>query len=78
MQIRNMYGNAKQGMDDKFFFKEFLLFCNKSIPSRISQTNYHLLIMGGHGSHVTLEAIEQAQEFGLNIVTLPSHISHAL
>jgi hypothetical protein len=33
-----------------------------------------LLILDGHGSHVTLEAIEQAKEFGLDIlITLPSH-----
>jgi hypothetical protein len=30
-----------------------------------------------HGSHVTLKAIEQAKEFGLYIVTLPLHTSHA-
>jgi len=30
-----------------------------------------------HGSHVTLELIEQAKEFGLDIVTIPSHTSHA-
>ncbi len=30
-----------------------------------------------HGSHVTLEVIEQAKEFGLNMVTLPSYTSHA-
>ncbi len=74
----NMYGNAKQGMDDKFLFKKFLSLYNKSIPSGISQTSHHLLIMDGHGSHVTLKAIEQTQEFGLNMVTLLSHISHAL
>jgi hypothetical protein len=34
--------------------------------------------MDGHGSHVTLKAIEQMQEFGLNMVTLLSHTSHAL
>jgi hypothetical protein len=29
------------------------------------------------GMDVTLEAIEQAQEFGLDMITLPSHISFA-
>jgi hypothetical protein len=41
-------------------------------------TNKHLLVLDGHGSHVTLEAIKHAQEFGLNTITLPSHMSHAL
>jgi hypothetical protein len=36
------------------------------------------LILDGHDSHITLEAIKQAQEFGLNMVTFPSHTSHAL
>ncbi len=31
-----------------------------------------------HGSHVMLEAIKQAREFGLDMVTLPFHTSHAL
>ncbi len=31
-----------------------------------------------HGSHVTLETIEQAKDFGLNMITLPSRTSHAL
>jgi hypothetical protein len=41
-------------------------------------TNRHLLVLDGHGSHVTLEAIKHAQEFGLNTITLPSHTSHVL
>jgi len=60
-----------------FLFKEFLFFFKKCIPSGISITNRHLLILDGHGSHVTLEAIKQAQAFGLDVITLPSHTSHA-
>jgi hypothetical protein len=37
-----------------------------------------LLILYGHGNHVTLEAIEQAKDFGLDMITLPSYTSHAL
>jgi hypothetical protein len=29
-------------------------------------------------NHVTLEAIEHAKEFRLDMITLPSHTSHAL
>jgi hypothetical protein len=61
-----------------FLFKKFLSFFKRSIPSGISITNRHLLILDGHGSHVTLEAIEQVQEFGLDMIILPSHTSHAL
>jgi hypothetical protein len=48
------------------------------MPSGISITNGHLLILDGHGSHVTLEAIEHVQKFGLDMITLRSHTSHAL
>jgi len=34
--------------------------------------------MNGHDSHVALEAIEQAHEFGFYMVTFPTHTSHAL
>ncbi len=34
--------------------------------------------MDGHGNNVTLETIEQAKDIGLNMITLPSHTSHAL
>jgi hypothetical protein len=40
-------------------------------------TNRHLLILDGHGSHVTFEVIEQVNEFGLDMIPLPSHTSHA-
>jgi hypothetical protein len=41
-----------------FFFKQFLSFFKRFIPNGISITNRHLFILDGHGSHVTLEAIE--------------------
>jgi len=34
--------------------------------------------MDGHGSHVTLEAIELVQQIGLYIITLFFHTSHVL
>jgi hypothetical protein len=61
-----------------FLFKEFLSFSKRSVLRGISFTNRHLLILDGHHNHVTLEAIEQAHEFGLNMVTLPAHTCHAL
>jgi hypothetical protein len=60
-----------------FLFKEFPSFFKRLIPNGISQTNCHLLILDGHGSHVTLKAIEQATDFGLDMITLPSCTSHA-
>jgi hypothetical protein len=53
-------------------FKEFLFFFKRLILGGISLINKHLVIFDGHGSHVTLEAIEQAQTFKLDMVTLPT------
>jgi hypothetical protein len=58
-------------------FKKKLFFFKRYIVSGISITNMHLLILDGHGSHVTLEAIKQAKKFGLDMITFPSHTSHA-
>jgi len=69
---------CKKKLGRPLFFSKSLSFSKRSIPGRISLTNRHLLIVDGHSSHVTLEAIEQAHEFGLNMVTLPVHTSHAL
>jgi hypothetical protein len=44
----------------------------------ISPTNRHLLILDGHGSHVTLEIVHKARQTGLDLLTLPSHTSHML
>jgi hypothetical protein len=59
-----------------FLFKDFF-FSKAQYHVEISINNKHLLILDGLGSHVTLEAIEQASEFGLDMVTLLSHTFHA-
>ncbi len=44
----------------------------------MSLINRHLLVLDGHGSHFTLQIMKHAQEFGLDMITLPSHTSHVL
>ena len=44
----------------------------------ISPTRRHLLILDGHNSHCTLEVVRAAKDVGLDLITLPSHTSHAL
>jgi hypothetical protein len=61
-----------------FLFKKFMYLFNKSIPTGMSFNNRHSLLLDGHGSHVTLKARECAKKFGLDMITLPSHTSHAL
>ena len=40
--------------------------------------NCHLLVLDGHNLHVTLEVCKISMESGLDIISLPSHTSHAL
>ncbi len=61
-----------------FLFKKFFSFFKKYFLGRVFFTNKHLLVLDGHGNHVTLETISQAQEMGLDMITLPSHASHVL
>jgi hypothetical protein len=61
-----------------FLFKEFLSLFKRSLLGGISQSNWHLLFLDGHGSHVTLEAIAQTHEVGLDMITLPIHTSHVV
>jgi hypothetical protein len=61
-----------------FLFKDFLSFFKRSVLGGSSPSNHLLLILNGHGSHVSLEAIEQVQQFGLDMITLFSHNSHVL
>ena len=51
--------------------------CLKRGPS-IDLNNRHLLVLDEHNSHVTLEVVKIAMQLGLDIISLPSHTSHAL
>jgi hypothetical protein len=44
----------------------------------ISPTQRHLLIFDGHNSHITLEVARAAKNVDLDLISLPSHTSHAL
>jgi hypothetical protein len=61
---------------DKWIF-HFITFGQNS-KSNMSLTNYHLLILDGHNLHVNLDVVHKAMGVGLDIITLPSHTSHAL
>ena len=59
-------------------FLEWLLHFKNNVPGGITKENKHLLIIDGHASHVTNEAIQFGTENGLDILTLPSHCSHEM
>jgi hypothetical protein len=44
----------------------------------MSPSHRHLLILNGHISHVSLEVVQEARAVGLDLLTRPSHTSHAL
>ena len=44
----------------------------------IDHSNRHLLILDGYNSHITLEVVKISMQSSLDIVSLPSHTSHAL
>lgn len=73
----DMHDKTKNSMDD-FFSLIFFSFFKRFVPSGISRTNCHLLILDWHGFHATLKSIEQTQDFGLVMITLLSPTSHPL
>jgi hypothetical protein len=78
LQTKDLQGNAKKGLDDFFHVQGVSLFFKKIVLSGLFFINRQLLIMDGHGRHVTFEAISQAKEINLDMITLPSHTSHVL
>jgi hypothetical protein len=54
-----------------------LTFFYKSILGGFFPENWLLLILNGHDFHVTIWTLEQIVNVKLNMVTLPTHISHA-
>jgi hypothetical protein len=60
------------------FLKKFLSFLKWFVPSGVFITNPHLLVLDGHGNHITLKEVKQAHEFGLDMIILHAHTSHAL
>ena len=64
----------------KWLFESWIshfITCLRNEPG-VDLTNRHLLILDGHNSHVTLEVVRTAMESGVDIISLPSHTSHAL
>ena len=43
-----------------------------------SPSQRHLMVLDGHKSHITLDVLQKAKSCGLDMISLPSHTSHAL
>ena len=44
----------------------------------VSPENIHLLIFYGHGSHIAIQTIEEANMLGIDLLTLPAHTTHMM
>lgn len=44
----------------------------------VSEHRRHLLILDGHVSHVSIDTVQEARHQGIDLITLPSHTSHAM
>jgi hypothetical protein len=64
----------------KFLFSTWISHFLESVSrmDSISPTSRHLLTLDGYTSHVTLEVVKVTRGAKLDLVSLPSHTSHAL
>jgi hypothetical protein len=84
--IKQCEDNASMAMQAKAWmtghlFKSWIGHFVKNVHDSglsISPTCRHLLILDGHGSHVTMDVVKTARSVGLDLLTLPSHTSHAM
>ena len=75
-----MMGMQSNAWMMKWLFESWVLHFIQCLTKElgIDLSNMHLLILDGHNSHVKLEVVRIAMELGLDIISLPSHMSHAL
>jgi hypothetical protein len=84
--IKHCEDNASMAMQPKAWmtghlFKSWIRHFVKNVKDYgldISPSRRHLLILDGHGSHVTVDVVKTARSVGLDLLTLPSHTSHAM
>ena len=81
--IRNCEPNAAMSWQENGYmtseiFLDWLQHFKNNVPGGISRENKHLLVLDGHCSHVTREAVLFGLEIGLEILTLPAHSTHEL
>jgi hypothetical protein len=79
-EARATMAMQKRAWMTAYLFSAWISHFIKSVSSLggILSTRRHLLIFNGHNSHVTLEMVREAREARLDLLTLPSHTSHAL
>jgi hypothetical protein len=51
---KNMHGNVEKNWKTIYLFNQWLSFFYKYVLGRVFQETWHLLILDGHGSHITI------------------------
>ena len=46
--------------------------------AKLSQSEKHIIILDGHNSHKTLDAVLFARDNGIEMITLPPHCTHTM
>ena len=62
----------------KELFLNWIFHFSTSVPGGVFLENIHLLILDGHGSHMAVQTIEEANKLGIDLLTLPAHTTHRL
>lgn len=74
--VGSIGGCSSSGWTDSELFMTWLQHFVKWTSA--SETNQHILILDGHHSHKTLDAITYARDHGVHMITLPPHCTHKL
>lgn len=69
-----LFVTSENGWVNCELFIQWFQFFLKVIPP----TRPVLLIMDGHGSHISIEVIELARDNGIHLLCLPAHTTHIL
>ena len=68
---QTLFSNSPSGWINDLFLQWFKFFL-----TRIPPTQPVLLIMDGHGTHMSIELIELARSNEIHLLCLPSHTTH--
>ena len=71
---QTLFANSANGWINNDLFLQWFKFFLANIPP----TQPMLLIMDGHGTHMSIELIELARSSGVHLLCLPSHTTHIL
>ena len=71
---QTLFVNSTNGWINNDLFLQWFKFFLANIPP----TRPVLLIMDGHGTHMSIELIELARSSGVHLLCLPSHTTHVL